>query len=86
MIGATPRVVGRLFPGENVGDTIWLQTTDGKRKTGDERDNSMLLRRFSPNPSQHHWPEALMSELRYCVAGLSDAVAKGRKFRLRLVS
>jgi len=131
-----------------VGDTIRLETTDGKRKTGGDRDNSMLVRlapqldalatrlgvqkpssfhdpgglaalvglrmkgawfdaqeghrvfsallselearpeslALSPEPSQRHWPEMLMSELRYCVAGLSDAATDGRKFRLRLVS
>jgi hypothetical protein len=25
-------------------DTIWLETTDGREKTGDERDNSIMLR------------------------------------------
>lgn len=131
-----------------MGDTIWLETTDGKRKSGGDRDNSIILRlspqldalaarlgvekpsafhdpgglgailglrtngawfdaqqghrtfsallselrdrpeslAFSPEPPQRHWPGMLMSELEYCVAGLSEAIAQGRKFRLRLVS
>jgi hypothetical protein len=131
-----------------LGDTIWLETTDGKRKSGGDRDNSIILRlspqldalatrlgvekpsafhdlgglgaivglrskgtwfdaqqghhtfsallselrdrpaslAFAPEPSQRHWLEMLMSELEYCVSGLREASAQGRKFRLRLVS
>jgi hypothetical protein len=131
-----------------VGNTIWLEVTDGKTKTGGERDNSIMLRlspkldalatrlgvmkpssfhdagglgelvgirvkgkwfdahegqrtfaaivselrqrpqslEFSPERSQSHWPDMLMDELEYCLAGVTEAAAVGRSFRLRLVS
>jgi hypothetical protein len=131
-----------------MGHTIWLELTDGRTKTGGDRDNSIMLRLspqldalatrlgvakpstfhdpgglgavlglrikgkwfeaqegqrtfaalvselrerpeslgFSPERSQSHWAGMLLGELEYCLAGITEAVATHRRFRLRLIS
>jgi len=40
---------------------------------------------FTPDGGRSHWPQALMEELEYCLAGLREAMAQGRKFHLLIV-
>lgn len=140
-----------------MGDTIWLEVTDGRTKEGGDRDNSIMLRLdeeldtlaarlgvaklssfydnsalaealaeefedperagalspdvwfeaeeghrtltalvkelrerpnslgFVPDSSRSHWPQALMEDLEYCLSGLTQALAQGRKFHLLIV-
>ncbi|MEW6208265.1 MAG: hypothetical protein AB1631_07850 [Acidobacteriota bacterium] len=134
-----------------MGDTLWLEIKDGDETSGDEQDNSLMLRLqenldalaealgvpklsqffdysliaaefdeagglpdeawfdakdgllavdrlythliahfddlgLRADQSQAHWPDGLLEELSYCRARLAEAVERGARFRLLIVS
>jgi hypothetical protein len=40
---------------------------------------------FQPDPSQRHWPGALLDELKHCQSVLEEAAARGQEFRFLIV-
>jgi len=69
-------------------ESVWFDAAPGRGAVeailAELRSNAVAIR-YPSDPSRGHWPDALLDELQYCHASLTQAEQRGLRFHFLIV-